>query len=29
MVVFGSPKCNVNGLHGVMDTDISVWLSSF
>jgi hypothetical protein len=27
--VFGSSKRNINGLHGVMDTDISVWLSPF
>jgi hypothetical protein len=29
MVVFGSLKCNVNGLHRVMDTDTFVWLNSF
>jgi hypothetical protein len=28
-VLFGSLKCNVNRLHGVMDTDTFVWLSSF
>jgi hypothetical protein len=28
-LVFGSSKCNVNGLHGVMDTNIFVCLSSF
>jgi hypothetical protein len=28
-VVFGLPKCNVNGLLGVIDTNIFVWLSSF
>lgn len=28
-VVFGSYKCNVNSLHGVMETDNFDWLSSF
>jgi hypothetical protein len=27
--VFDLPKCNANRLHGIMDIDIFVWLSSF